>query len=297
MAELIGQTDGSYGYNEKLEKDKDFWKRKRNFHMDFYVIASLGEPISDVKNAAGIPALGSINSGIVCADKTVTEGNPFNDGGTMKILYTVSVEFDSTAQPEEGETPLDFRPRTRFGYQQTEISVERDALDDNKPVANVNGEPLNLSRTRTLPTLTVTRYETWQNYAPKQMQYMDHVNSDTFLGTSAKKVLCTGIEAEGEYFDSDTGSVLYAHVTYSFLFDAETHISKLLNEGMTERRAAAQIPTAAKDDFGQPVTGPILLDANGVRIGSNAAPVFLEFNRYPTASFSGLGITLAELGF
>ena len=201
--------------------------------------------------------------------------------------WRVTCNYDNENPNEETETaenPLDRPPIFTYGSDKQEIQADTDR-DGNKIVNSANFPILGgLKTIRYRHTMQVERVEaTFSNAFA--MSYKGKVNSDTFAGVEADKVLCDDITCSTFYEANQDGiEIKYYRVTYNFIFDPLGFATKVLSEGRYDASGKRILIN------GIPVSDPVPLDASGDRASSPSAAQILEFNLLYSASFAGLNI-------
>jgi hypothetical protein len=265
------------------------------FQESYQVFTTPDTSILELYYAPGLPAAGSQYPGIpyVYAQRA-------RPRQISPVYWIVDVMYDGEIAFNPGGsigTPMDARPRIRWGVREVEREVDED-WDGNR-IVNTIGEPLTARFTFYERVATVTRNMLFFNhYALSAYDFA--VNSDTVLGWPPGTVRVK-VEAEN-VFDDTTG---YWTVTGTFNFKRpyrtttdKAWYSRIRNDGYYERdpNFVGPLPTGdlppivqAVDANKVPVTRPVQLDANGTKITSGLA-YWLDIKHFDSLPFSALGI-------
>src|SRR5690606_9618028 len=115
------------------------------FNRTFYVAATPEEDGDDVRQAVGIPQIGTPYKGAVCRRHMVKEStrcrNPFT--GMPGFLYEVDIEFDNDINPDDadGGSPTERRARGRWRTETTEEVLTQDVITGD-PIRNAANYPI-----------------------------------------------------------------------------------------------------------------------------------------------------------
>lgn len=179
----------------------------------------------------------------------------------------------------------------RYGHQEYEEALEYD---------EITGQPAwNSARERFVPPImrpmsfrVITLEKNSLAFdAEFTHQFMNTVNSGTFYGYAAGKVLCKTIDGEIEY----GSGISFFKETCIFWVRSKSDVGntwvwRQLDAGLNELDAAGK-PIAIRDaQTAQPISSPRPLDGLGKALAVGAAPVYLDFNRYPRSNFALLGL-------
>lgn len=239
----------------------------------------------DVAQVSGVPVIGSLSAivaGAYCIDRQFNEVGP--------AVWEVECQFSNVSQKaSEAQTsnePWDLEPTWRWSFENMEVPMNYDVQDPTIPVTNSAGERIvGATTVATIPVLTIRRFELAFS-GDTILDYTNHVNSTTFWGAGADKVLCAGIAAEQEKRDN----VKYWSVEYVFKFfmfeDGWT--LKLLDEGTYYW--VGGVGTGKRVPFGDDAFNQIVGNLDGAG-GKNltSTPAFVgPYNRYKSKDFNTL---------
>lgn len=268
-------------------------KRKINlgYEQSYQVYTTPDTEITELYYAPGLPAAGTEYPGVryIYAQRA----RPRRISPTYWIV-DVSYEGETAFTSGGGlGTPMDARPRIRWGVREVEREVDED-WNGNR-ITNVLGEPLTARVTFYERIATVTRNMLFFNhYAFSAYDFA--VNSDPVLGWPPGTVRVK-VEAEN-VFDDVTG---YWIVTGSFTFKRpyrttsdKAWYSRIRNDGFYEKVPTVgpgdpMKVTQAVDANKVPVTKPVQLDLNGIQL-TNGTATWLDFKHFDSLPFSALGI-------
>ncbi len=212
---------------------------------------------------------------------------PDGDDGRQWIMTLEYGPYDY--QHEKGDDqggtadPLTQKPEVSWGTAKFEESRPEDS--DGQPYLNTVGDPLEdpPAHEESRPVLTITRNEPQYNEVWVN-QFVDHVNSDPFLGWAMDTVKCKDIVGK-RVWDKDWG--YHWEVSYEFEFRPEGWTSKLLNAGYRELDGSGDPQMVLVS--GAPVSSPVALTEAG-HYDPDASPFFLEFREFEHADFDFLNI-------
>ena len=314
MGTLLGIQDGSFSGSEGQES----WlkERKGNYTVVFEVLAdSVEESWGHILyETPGLPDLlqDFFHDGCRCKKRTPKEIGTVNYGGKPSILWEIECQFDSQwdtreqEQQEEQYDPVEWPSELQITSQEITTDLITDPVTGD-PIANPNGERIQVETTQSFPVVEFSRYEPYPNTTAgiqailtKIFKYQNRVNSAPFLGQPEG---CVFMYAPTTRREKINGGEFFK-VTYRFLIkqltkpnadkphDNEPFMIRPLCEGYTIREADGQdlrtISTAEK--FGQNIR--VNLNADGGLLADDAEPVFLLFNTYKKADFNELGLTM-----
>lgn len=260
-------------------------------------------------------------TGLRVVSVDLDEGEWTADGG---VLYTATVEYSTkTTDPNKQQPdPTDREGTLRLNYESNEEAIYQ-GLDSkptaeeadggnvtigagwlwNSAICNSNGEPFPDGLREVFPDAVYTfekNLETndWVSLSDKLDQFVNRVSSQDFSITyrgvqkqfNAGTVWLTQASSE----PGNENGVLFEKVSVTLRVRADGWLRKVLDQGLTASQAhdthlGRFIPI--RDNNGDPVTRPHLLDGLGSEVGSPMAgtkPVFLKFRTKETADLSKL---------
>jgi len=217
--------------------------------------------------------------------------------------YEVTVEYGwpEISQNSEGEPfadPLDQEPEINWDFDVTNEPIDRDIYG--KPITNSAGHSFD-------PPLTEPVYDLVLHYQRNQPgfdpifadSFINHTNSDRFLGFDPGLVLCTIFKGDRKR----AAGLIYWTVTLEFKFRPQTvsdvnygWLRRILDEGYMKRTGTNEDGTPKleriKDFNNETVTEKVKLNGNGGILPDpdRTAAYWLTFETKNTAPFSLLGI-------
>ena len=225
-----------------------------------------------VRNANGIPPLGSLNSGDVTM--TVRRRSPklVSDSRTV---WEVDVEYSNRSQDgeEEDEDKTDNPLEDRVKRTNTDRTETRAALKDKDGILILNSakKPIDppLTRLVVIDIFTFVRNQASFN-ALVNRSYKNRVNSTDFLGFPARTILCRSITG----FETFERNMTYWPHTYVFEYDEEGWDRPRLEQGYDElvENDGTEDWEPCLDALGQQVSSPAALDADGAQIDADSLP-------------------------
>lgn len=214
------------------------------------------------------------------------------------ILWQLTIDYTGELGPSENEdNPLFAPPRIDWDDVETEEEVDEDW--NGQPIQTVNGEPIEGVKTL-LPDQTVTIKRNMLLFNPyTQARYRRSVNSDAFLGWPPGTAKLMKLSASNVI----TPQLAYWEVTGQIRF---RYPYRTTNERAWYKRVRHQgyykKVTLSNDETiivralkgGEPVTRPVLLDAQGFELtspdGGEIEAHWLEFQLYDSLPYGALGL-------
>jgi len=257
-----------------------------------------------VDDATDTPLTLAADSNIPQAGDTYPSDASFRAGvpDISKIspyFYNVTVTYGTSEIdfPTGGDNPLSEPASIDWDDAESVEPVDKDA--DGEALVNAVDEPFDPAPTHPFndAVLIIQRNQA-AFYAGDKYIFGGSVCSHTFWGAPAGTALMKSIRAHYE-----RGSINYWKVTYRIQFrldrpagvnPSQTWYHRLLNQGYRYYDDDGQL-LIAKDDAGDPVSQPILLDADGKKLAAGATPVWLLRPKYRVAAWWPLGIDSGDL--
>lgn len=299
MPKLLGVKDGSLSAKRELEDRNGFKINRKKFSTVYYVLADdTGDTEDDVIFlTAGLPQVGSLVNGAFAVSHQAKESQTVIHPVTafLTVLWEVTVEFDSNFDPEEDgqeEDPTDITPTIRWSGETEEEVLESDAITA-EAVVTAAGEQILVMAPIVLPILEIKRYEIYPFDPDVMLDFSNRTNSTPFWGAPVGSALMLPMEADEEKIEG----IKYALVTYRIKFKIKPGVdepwkARVLHQGTMHRDPdfVGPDPPAirAVDKFGNPIT--VNLGSNGLKLGDDDPPEYLEFNRYQKADFNVLNL-------
>lgn len=235
----------------------------------------------ELSNAAQIPVVGDSYpqlSEMYCTNRAFKRQSP--------VYWIATLTYEGKA-----DDPLGEPPEVSWTDADSDEPIDQDW--NGKPIVTVNGEPID-GVTMKIADNVLTVKRNYRAFSPSlTSQYRHSVNSDEFQGYSPGTGRLTKFSAKQIHY---RGSFSYWEVTASIRFrfpynttPDKAWYARVRHEGFYEKLSTGEIVRAV-DQFGEPVTKPVLLKADGTReLNSNNAH-WLEFQRYQALPYSALGL-------
>jgi hypothetical protein len=188
--------------------------------------------------------------------------------------------------------PLDWPVQVEWTTEKTTKALLEDR--DGNPIVNAAGEYFEepVERPAAREVLKLVRNQATFSTS-FQRTWMHTINDADFamLGETfpAKTILIDNIVGK-PVRDPDVG--WYWIVTFDIIINMETWTRKIANTGMRTRDATSNKLRNIHDEFGQPISTPVMLKEDGTAVKPDAdAEVFLDFEIYPEMDFTVLGLS------
>lgn len=249
-------------------------------------------------------------------ERVPTQGDAFSllyryvycDGASLErispIYWIATFDYSgelSAIDGENKENPLFAPPRIDWDDVESEEEIDEDW--DGNPIQTVNGEPMEGIKTP-IPDQTVTIRRNmllFNSYV--QARYRRAVNSDLFLGWPPGTARLIKFSASNVTSKEQTYWEITAQIQFRFPYRTtpeKAWYARARHEGYYERidlsgPGLGSRIVRAVDGNKEPVTKPVLLDANGYRIpasepGQAVTAHWLEFKRFDSLPFNALGL-------
>ena len=212
--------------------------------------------------------------------------------GTRHGWYVVAEYSTNWTEPETETDPTLFRDRVTIGTSHVQQPLYHDAETD-EAILNAAGDPFDPPL---LVDYALTTFQIEKNVLtiPSWLLSLRNTVNDaaiTIRGVSidAGAARLKDVTVTDQLYHN---ALPYFQVNLAIEADARGQTANLLNDGLFEINAS----TGEKQRIrfaGDEVAHPVPLDADGAKIAPEDLPnaaVFLEFNRYPLASWSGLNL-------
>lgn len=215
----------------------------------------------------------------------------------------------SSGGGQGAENPLKKKPEIEWDFNVTSERIDRaialvktnGGRVENIAITNSAGQSFDPPISDDIYDLALRYARNERNFDPiKAVEYIDHVNSNTFLKAPPGMVKCTVFKGTKVY-DDEFGD--YYAVFYEFQFRLQKvkgkrygWLRRILDEGYYKEDGTNNDGTPKlvpiKDDDVNPVTVPVKLDGSGGIKKSSADDVFLTYETKPSVSFSPLNIEI-----
>ena len=249
------------------------------------------------------------------------------NAGEHPCHYDVEIPYSTrprqTCNTEQTESPLDEPPLIVWRFQHFSEAVDRatrieedggffpegpfgggepdpgevgGAVAD-APIINTSGEPYDPPITRDAAFLTCTIERNVAEFdVLKAMEYTLSVNEDQFtidnITIAAERARLYEWTAIPQYKGSCAER--YFRETYQIQLQTGGWDMRLLDQGFcTAEVNAAEtefVSTPIRDQFGNPLGRPVLLNGEGQRLTPDDDPIFMRYRIYPLKNFTALGL-------
>lgn len=282
-----------FGCNSSESYDTENF-RVNTEHTATYIILmdTESQRENSVALVPGVPYIGMpspILPGALCASRSMTEIGP----KTWEVEASFNNTFNGRQQKPDEQKPQDKSPEWSWSFETVEEALLWDAQDDSQPITSSAGEPLVPPPTTpiVIPILNLTRFET--TFTPDTiLTYTNQLNTTTFWGAAAGKVLCAGITAQPHIFEDEE----LWKVTYVFKFKLDDHGWKLRLLDQGTYYWTGTVGSSTQKNFGDNALEPVLgnLDGSGGK-GTASTPSFVTYNRYDKQNFTSLQLDQSDV--
>ena len=262
----------------------------------FTVTFDVGTLAPEILAFPGVPQTGEPHTWgdqLVCRGCRVRFTGPAS--GEVTANYERARAIEENEEQNSGSSPLDEPAQIRVGTTKTEAPVDEDI--NGEPIVTVNNEPIyGVTRQFSDTQLQITKNLSVAQFALTAVSsFNDHVNSAAFLGFPPGRLKLDDIQAE----QVNEEDLAYWRVTAVildrrpvFTTDERAWWKRVRHEGFRVNNGTAMDPKIenAVDRNADPVTSPVLLDENGMRIEDVNNAHWLEFEVFPTTDFNSFGI-------
>jgi hypothetical protein len=241
---------------------------------------TLTEPRLSILGTAGIPQVGiTVASGGVSVCRTANAVRRAD----QRLLWDVTATFSSEVDERQNVQAVSGDPtlwvpiyETKFERLQ-EIATKDEA---GTAIANSAGQPFEngIIRARFIPIWEFFQLEASSVTDEQVIDRNETVNDATFKGRATKTLLCTVLSSVvGFYYGARRRLT-----RYSLRYNVNTWTHKRLDVGTVYLDGGSH--KAYLDDDGNVMLGG--LDGAGAKVAPGTEPAVLEFDMYPTATFS-----------
>ena len=198
---------------------------------------------------------------------------------------------------QDTETPPWNLP-TKYSFKSVKTEEEIDEDADGNPIENPGTREPVQGITRPVTDLLIVAEKNFLFFDPTSIyEFNDAVNDDEFLSFPAGVVKVESIEANPDlYQDQQYYKVvvnLLARKPHNTTADKAWYFRRVIKgfyEAVPVPIAGLTLVLRAVDDERQPVTSPICLDQNGLRLAPGANREFQEIKRLKTKTLSQMGL-------
>lgn len=227
------------------------------------------------------------------------KGNTHPDDSSLRVRTVAvtqvspiyfEVEVTYFASSELGEDPLNEPAKISITTISSTEEIDEDINGD--ALQTVNGEPL-VGATEVIPDLAITVQRNLPSFDPFSVyEYVNKVNSDSFLGFPPGTVKITDIRANNVI--TDDYDFWSASVTFQAREPIRTTAEKswwkrLKHQGLKIKDSEGNIVTAI-DDNQVEVTSPVSIKLDGTEETDKTKAHFKEFETVGKIAFAGLNL-------
>lgn len=241
-------------------------------------------------------------------DVAIDEVKPLADGG---MIWTLSVAYSKLDPSKDDKGPVGddgvrdpfaAPPKLSWRSQVEEEAKYRDR--DGEVLLNKAGDPFIPPITVPRPVVVAVVHRVEREFSSAWVtEYMGRINDAEWLGWPAGSVLCLEITSDRDWNTDISGWVWNTEYQFAFkepVLGEDGSIIRdgwtmnVLNAGMREKIASIDTGTgfALKQIIvdGAPISSPVNLKSDGRVLQPGGDPVFLPFNVYAEADFTGLNM-------
>ena len=189
------------------------------------------------------------------------------------------------SKPSTNPEPSARPPLLKGNFRSRPFSREKDL--DNKEYKNPAGDWFENPPELTEPVKVIHLTRWYDSWNPKLgAELLNCLNDDTWNGWSIKQVKIVGIEEEEK---TESGRTFWeVRYTIEALFNNSTWDPvRVLNIGRNVK-AGGELEAAKEKKTGRPLSGPILLKADGTPLPPGDAPTYTSFRNHFTVDMSGI---------
>jgi hypothetical protein len=237
-----------------------------------------------VLNTPGLPIVGESVSAFgfsVCRSKVAVRRED------QPLYWDVTCEFSSDVdasqnQQDPNSDPVTWIPVYETKFERMQEVATKDTDDD--AIANSAGQPFEngIARNRFIPVWEFFQFEAASISDEEIIERNEVVNSGTFKGRAEKTLLLTVMSSVIGYYYGEQRRL----TRYSLKYNEKKWTHKRLDVGTVYLDTGALKPYL--DDEGNVMLGG--LDGSGAKVTPGDPPAVLEFDMYPSVSFSFLRV-------
>lgn len=217
----------------------------------------------------------------------------------VTVTYRNAAGFTSRKEPDDNVNPLSRDAEISYSFADEDVPIDHDI--NGNAITNSSDETPDPPITKTISDLLIEVVSNESSFSPTTaMNYKNKINSGSFLGFSAGLVKCDDYSAV-KMFDSVYGQYWQVRKVFRVRYATVDGVNKgwkkrILDQGFRTKNGTDEggkpkyLAITSEDDEGKliPVSEPVLLDGSGSKLAASASPVWLEYDVYDSASFSGL---------
>lgn len=258
----------------------------RQSTLTWIVITAQTDSSVIAEQASGIPAYGTPHPDDpfrYCIDVSADRVEP----GVFRV--TATYETPPNGEQQLPDNPLNQVPQYQWGFNTFERAIDYDL--NGIAIVNSAGEPYDpgVMMKYAVATLNVTRNEPAYDHS-YAFTFVNHVNADTFYGVGPGYAFCTGISGSSATFNILGLTQVYWVVNYQIEFSSFPYQPKVLDAGYKEWYSPLTRPVNIKDDYGNDVSRPVMLDGTGHKAAQGYNGYWRDHPVYGQANFYSLGI-------
>jgi hypothetical protein len=270
-----------------IEYIREVW-RGRNVHEDdkartyirtFLVKSTIpNEDPNTVRTAAGLPLLFSVYPTDGSALLTAREAKQSEDPEWWEATCNYTTDFSSHDQQASELGPLAQPPKVSWATEDVEEAVQEDIAG--APVVNSVDDPFDppLTIEKSRPVLRVSGNAATFDQVEFDIR-CNGVNNAVWYGFPKYTVKFDDYSAAQEWDEKTL--TFYWKIDLVFKINKKTWDAKLLDQGFRAFDPVTGGTYSVLDDNGKPVTNPVLLDANGLELGTvTSTPHFIAFQTH-----------------
>jgi len=222
------------------------------------------------------------------------ESHPYNPWWycvEKSVEYVSSCLWKVTVHFKYVPDPLSQPAVISYDFVQSTEPVEQDA--DGNALLNSADEPFDPPPSDEVYDLVMAVEVNWGSFdALQAAQYINAINSDVFFYGifSPATVRCTRFSGTPDR----VANLEYYKVSLEFAARADGWKRRLLDQGYRIKTGTDDDGNTTyqqlKDEDGNLLTQPVLLDGNGERLAAGQPPVYLESNKYKSQPFALFGL-------
>lgn len=271
-----------------LSKELDFESPGDADFVEVYdCVGAATDTSLDVRTATGVPALGDQKGSeyLWVTNVSVQRISP--------VYWRVVVSYKSFALDPEDPTnnPLLAPAKVKWQTFKTEGEIDEDF--DGNAIVTTAGEPVRGIR-RPFADIAAVITQAFSAFNPFVFyQYIDHVNSDTFLGFPPGTGKVDDVSADPQKLEISSTTLEYYNVAVKVLFrnpirttpDKAWYIRRVEKGNYVLNASNELVPALVA---GEQAAAPVYLDANGRQTDENGA-IWSEDKIFGSIAFSGMG--------
>jgi hypothetical protein len=216
--------------------------------------------------------------------------------GPLHFEVTATYASQELYEGEENREPPDQPSQISFFTITSEEPIDEDIHGD--PIATVNGEPVN-GITRPISDLGIRVSKNFRVFNPASFyQFIDCVNSDTFLGFPAGTLRVANISADRQYYTTSQNQQVFfwavqveIHARKPYrTTPAKAWWKRYRHEGYYVKDQSTGDLVRAVDGNNEPTAQPVQLLFDGSKAPDQTVGLWLESQIFSTVAFASMGL-------